>query len=1087
MRGLKKRKSLVGKSAFLRIFLLLAISMASIQLFQNSVKADQLSWTSENPIYSDSGYSIPTSDLDAKNCINQQVLVSPDAQPTQICVYQKDNFRYGYYQKTHNSGMWNAYTENKLVVGIGSDSKMYKVENVSYSPMPLDLSVEGDLLYKHGCAGCPWGGDLYIYKDFIRNLHREFSFTAGTTYTYDDSKIKILRYPDNNQPLRVNRVDASDNGRWLVMEIIGRGIVRLDRETMAMKQISGYTGRYGVGLDPRMEMAISDDGSHIAITGANTTFIAYDIDGGCGGTVDSTMSSEMSNSCPSRQLNAIVDQQYPNGYFSIHKPAFDSEGGELTFYIKEQQTSQSVKRARVVVFGYNPDQLDYLALGDSFSSGEGDLGKKENGHTYYLPRTNDLGGNGMPVETCHISSRSYPFFLRDNYNIELDKMQSIACSGAVTKDVRYTSKYIGQSDRLKALGAADRLRWQADALAEFVPGRIEQIRFVKKYKPKVITLTIGGNDVDFGTKIKVCAEASDICKYADDLESRAKLGYEIKNQFNNLIKLYKEIHEASPSTKIYVLNYPSFINPDEMRSCGFDDGHLKPDEKELVDESIKYMNTVIKHASQSIGVNFIDIYNSLGGGRICDVGGEYVTGLQDINFERARYGLTFHPNAQGHQKIAEKVQGYFINSNPIDYDTADPDASIGQPPIPDYFSLSMQLHPSADKSKYTHMTTEEQTKTQAFDISLDEVTFDPNSNVKATIHSTPTNLGEVSANSDGGLDMTLTIPESVSAGHHTLVLSGSSYSGEPVELYQTILVKSSNPDDIDDDGILDSHDSCMFIEPIGQDEDLDNIDDMCDPEIEDNKPYRVRNGSEDKNEDPNRIYIERNINATNITNISGDYDQDGDGWAVVAQSTTDKNSGTPAHFWIDDNKVPHVSVRTNYNGCVQFTPRTLKVVKQNKLRKLKTETKNTNTCRSEPASNDVDNDGTPDNQQTLYRARNGIASNNEDPSSIYIERSSVAAEAQLDISDYPHTNAWNILATSHDDATKAKFVKLVMVTNEEGKRVPTVLALHTKTNNKGKTIITCIALQPQNTNVITINNQDRKLKKVNIPEGEGCE
>lgn len=1084
MRGLKKRKGLVEKNAFLRIFLLIAISIVSIQLFQSSVQADQLSWTSESPTYSDSGSSIPTSELDAKNCINQQVFVSPDTQSTQICVFQKDNFRYGYYQKFHNPGMWNAYTENKLVVGIGSDSKMYKVENLPYSPMPLDLSVEGDLYYRHGCAGCPWGGDFYIYKDFIRNLNRDFNLTTGTTYTYDDSKIKILRYPDNNQPLRVNRVDASDNGQWLVLEIIGRGIIRLDRQTMDMKQISGYTGRYGVGLDPRMEMAISDDGSHVVIAGHNTQFIAYDVNDQCGSEVNSEMSSEMSNACPSKQLNSVVDQQYPNGYFSIHKPAFDSEGGELTFYIKEQQASQSVKRARVIAFGYNPDQLDYLALGDSYSSGEGDLGKKEDGHTYYLPRTNDLGGNGMPQETCHISSRSYPFFLRDNYSIELDKMQSIACSGAITKDVRYTNKYLGQADRLKILGVAERLRWQADALGEFVPGRIEQIRFVKKYKPKALTLTIGGNDVDFGAKVRICAETSDTCKYVSNLESRAKLGYEIKNQFNNLINLYKEIHKASPNTKIYVLGYPSFINPDEMRSCGFDDGHLKPDEKELIDESVKYMNMVIENASKAAGVNFIDIRESLSGGRICDVGGEYVTGLQDINFEEARYGLTFHPNAQGHQKIAEKVEDFFGDSSPIDYGTIDPDVSVDQPPAPDYFSLSMQLHQSADKSKYTKITTEEQTKTQAFDISLDEVTFDPNSSVKASIHSTPTDLGEVAANPDGSLDMTLTIPESVSAGSHTIVLSGTSYSGEPVELYQTILVRGSNPDDIDDDGILDNQDSCMFIEPINQDTDGDAIDDMCDPEISETNPYRVRNGDSQKNENSDYFYIERNVAATSITGISGDHDPDSDGWAIVAQSTKSKNSGVPANFWVDDNKSPHVSIRTSDRGCVQFTPRSLKVVGSNKLRKLKQEVKNTNTCRSEASDVDSDGDGTPDNQQTLYRARNGIASNNEDPSSIYLERNSVAAEAQLGISDHSYSNAWNMISSSQNDATKAKFVKLVMVTNQE---IPTVLAAQTKTNNKGKVTTTCIALQPHNTNTITTNNQDRKLKKITLPEGEGCE
>ena len=68
-----------------------------------------------------------------------------------------------------------------------------------------------------------------------------------------------------------------------------------------------------------------------------------------------------------------------------------------------------------------------------------------------------------------------------------------------------------------------------------------------------------------------------------------------------------------------------------------------------------------------------------------------------------------------------------------------------------------------------------------------------------------------------------------------------------------------------------------------------------------------------------------------------------------------------------------------------------------------------------------------------------------------------------------------------------------MVTDENGQQLPTILAnkITTTTNKKGNTTTqtktTCIALQPPNTNTITINNQDRKLNKVPLPEGEGCE
>ena len=1087
------RSNSVGRSVILRLFLFLAISIVSVYLFQSRVNADQLSWTNEPPTYSDSGSSVPTSELDAKNCINQQVFVSPDTQPTQICVYQKDNFRYGYYQKYHNPGMWNAYTENKLVVGIGSDSKMYKVENVSYSPMPLDLPIGDDLFYGFGCAGCPWGGDLYIYQDFIRNLHREFSFTAGTTYTYDDSKIKILRYPDNNQPLRVNRVGASDNGQWLVMEVIGRGIVRLDRQTMDMKQISGYTGRYGVGLDPRMEMAISDDGSHIAIAGSNTSFIAYDVDSECGGIVDSTMGSEMSNPCPSRQLNAIVDQQYPNGYFSIHKPAFDSEGGELAFYIKEQQTSQSVKGARVVAANYQTKQLDYLALGDSYSSGEGDTATTDDGQKYYLANT-DVDGdyaNGIPREKCHQSTRAYPFLLADHYNIPVaDKFETVACSGAQIEDISAIGKYEGQARGGGSDGGEARLaelsnksQLQSDALEEFIPGRIRQLHFIKEYKPEVITIGVGGNDAGFGGKINSCVNPGSsqrTCEWAES--KKASLGMQIKGEFDDLEALYIKLRtQVSPETKIYTIGYPQFITDIEPAACGWNTGAVSKEEREMIVRATDYMNDVIEAASKKAGVQYIDITNALQGGKLCEDGQEFVTGISNFGSQES-----YHPNSHGNWKIAQKLKQFFGSSmkNYSGY-PVDGDNSVV---APDSLYFSEAEGDGIKKSKNVQMSNEVNSKNNQQSQKIKPFTLKPNSTIKRELHSDPVDLGEVIVNEDGSLDTTFTIPNSTPVGYHTLIITGESYSGEPIELTQTILVTSDNPNDLDENGITDIDQPCgAFLEAVNVDEDFDNIDDACDPEISEANPYRVRNGDSQKNENPDYIYIERNVSVSTVTGISGDYDPDSDGWAIVAQSTKPQNAGVPAHFWIDDSKIPHVSIRSGDRGCVQFTPRTLKVVAPNKLRKLKTEAKNTNTCRSDPASDDIDNDGIPDNQQTLYRARNGDISNNEDPDTIYLERNSTSAEAQLGFSDYLHSNPWNLLATSHNDATKANFVKLVMVTNEEDTRVPTILALHTKTNNKGKTIITCIALQPQNTNVITINNQDRKLKKVNIPEGEGCE
>jgi hypothetical protein len=99
------------------------------------------------------------------------------------------------------------------------------------------------------------------------------------------------------------------------------------------------------------------------------------------------------------------------------------------------------------------------------------------------------------------------------------------------------------------------------------------------------------------------------------------------------------------------------------------------------------------------------------------------------------------------------------------------------------------------------------------------------------VHSDPIELGTYSADSLGNLSVDIPLPINVPAGYHTLHLIGASYSGEEIDVWQTIEVRGSEGD-IDEDGILDNVDQCMYVMESGLDEDLDQIDDACDPMIE---------------------------------------------------------------------------------------------------------------------------------------------------------------------------------------------------------------------------------------------------------------
>ena len=82
----------------------------------------------------------------------------------------------------------------------------------------------------------------------------------------------------------------------------------------------------------------------------------------------------------------------------------------------------------------------------------------------------------------------------------------------------------------------------------------------------------------------------------------------------------------------------------------------------------------------------------------------------------------------------------------------------------------------------------------------------------------------------------------------------------------------SKSQDIDENGTPDKSQPCgAFLKASGKDEDLDGIDDACDPEITDPILYTARNGKSSLGEDEDRIYLFRNTRAANLTGVTNDY------------------------------------------------------------------------------------------------------------------------------------------------------------------------------------------------------------------------
>jgi hypothetical protein len=276
-----------------------------------------------------------------------------------------------------------------------------------------------------------------------------------------------------------------------------------------------------------------------------------------------------------------------------------------------------------------PAGQTYVAMGDSFSSGEG--------VPPYEPETEDNG--------CHRSLRSYSRLVAPRLGY---LPRYVACSGAIVANL-----YLGQN------GEASQL----DALSN---------------KTSLVTLTVGGNDTGFPDVLDHCIRGpghsdGDCRSYAGPLIDNAldhlENGYRfcppgepssLCVRIPSLHNLYARIHELAPTARIYVLNYPSIFNDKAKRNCGtgFGSGVTADNQRwlarqgERLNEVIRRQVTAAKKAR--LPITLVDVAKHFRGHELCGK-------LDDPWFNDVKLTVSlppkvkpesFHPNQRGQAEMA---------------------------------------------------------------------------------------------------------------------------------------------------------------------------------------------------------------------------------------------------------------------------------------------------------------------------------------------------------------------------------------------------------------------------------------------------
>ncbi|WP_203906187.1 GDSL-type esterase/lipase family protein [Rhizocola hellebori] len=170
----------------------------------------------------------------------------------------------------------------------------------------------------------------------------------------------------------------------------------------------------------------------------------------------------------------------------------------------------------------------YVALGDSYSSGEGTF--------IYHP---DSDSAELPSK-CHRSPQAYGPLLADAVN--LGGFTFGACSGAVTDDL-----YVANPDNPHEPAQLDRITSDTE----------------------IVTMTIGGNDVGFKQVLESCisrtlGEDNSGCAYELGLEVDeriAALAWQTTSEsterpIHPLTSIFADIHSRAPDAHIYIAGYP---------------------------------------------------------------------------------------------------------------------------------------------------------------------------------------------------------------------------------------------------------------------------------------------------------------------------------------------------------------------------------------------------------------------------------------------------------------------------------------------------------------------------------------------------
>ena len=234
----------------------------------------------------------------------------------------------------------------------------------------------------------------------------------------------------------------------------------------------------------------------------------------------------------------------------------------------------------------------------------------EAGDTYVALGSSIASGFGISHQsaTCGRSDRNYPHLVAAHYKL---KLIDVTCGGAVIPNVLDTPQ--GESPP------------QLDAITA---------------DTKLITITVGGNDIGYNATALGCGNPDTVCT------APATLDADVAKTREALRAMLQRIKEAAPSATIVFVTYPrevpAAINCPEL---SFTDSEVA-----VIRMMGEELEGVFRSIAKDMDLTFVDPYSARGDHTGCAPASERWTAGHV-----ADDGFAYHPTALGHQVMAQMI------------------------------------------------------------------------------------------------------------------------------------------------------------------------------------------------------------------------------------------------------------------------------------------------------------------------------------------------------------------------------------------------------------------------------------------------